>query len=158
MSMSDSTAPHADPAEDAPLADPAPRADLAPRARPGFKSRPAPSISTTSMAGLFAGVVRAVVGLLGFTAALQLLPVHMATPILAGVSVLLVVTGNVSAWRALDGSRALRLVFRTLVAISMLVLLAVTVATATLGAGALRKRPLPPPDEGPPTVRFEMTP
>jgi hypothetical protein len=109
------------------------------------------------MAALFAGVVRAIVGLLGFGASLLMLPIHQATPILAGVSVLLVVTGNVSAWRAIEGSRALRIVFRALVGLSLVTLLAITAATAVWGAGALRPK-APPADDGPPTVRFEMSP
>ncbi len=136
--------------------------DLAPAPRPGYRTpRAAPGgISTTQMAALFAGVLRACLGLLGFFAALLYLPVHQATPILAGVSVLLVVTGNVSVFRAIDGSAGVRRLFKGFAAMSLLVLLASTALVIVLGAGAFRPRPpvTQQQDEGPPTVRFQMDP
>jgi hypothetical protein len=129
--------------------------DLAPRPRAGFRSRPAPTVGAQEMAAVFAGVLRAVIGLVCFFAALLYLPSTPATPVLTGVSLVLVVTGNLSVFRAARGLAQLKILPRALAAGSGVVVVVCVALTAVLGAGAFR--PVPPPHEAPPTVRFDST-
>ncbi len=128
--------------------------DASPRPRPGFRSQRA-EVVAVELAGLFAGVLRGTVGMLGFFASLLLLPVHTLTPILAGVSVVLAVTGNVSAFRAVTRGTRMRIV-PTAFAIVCVVAAATTVLlTVVVGAGAFRARSVAQAPDGPPTIQFE---
>jgi hypothetical protein len=151
---------HAAPAANDPANDPG--TDIAPRPRPGFRSRPDPAPTDAyEKARLFAGMTRAVLGCVGFFASLLYLPIQMATPILSGVSLLMMVTGSTSVWRAVRDAPQLKMLPR-LVAVGCALVAAVTVLlTVTLGAGALGplkdlKQPGQGRDDG--TVRFEMQP
>lgn len=129
--------------------------EMAPRPRPGFRSQ----ADLYDKARLFAGGTRAVLGCAGFFASLLYFPIVIATPILAGVSILMMVTGSLSVWRAVLDAPALKAVWRAVAALCLLVTLATVVATLVLGAGALG--PLAdlkgaPADDG--AVRFEMQP
>jgi hypothetical protein len=70
--------------------------DIAPRSRPGYRSpRPAPS----QKMALIAHVTRGLVGVVCLGAAVLYLPVHFITPVLSGVSFVMIVTGALGAWR-----------------------------------------------------------
>ena len=138
-----------EPPEDAPN-------DVAPRPRPGFRSKPDDSYDK---ARLFAGATRAILGCAGFFASLLYFPIVIATPILSGVSILMMVTGSLSVWRALLDAPALKNVWRAVAGFCALVALGTTAATVVLGAGALgplRDLQAAPPDDG--AVHFEILP
>lgn len=131
-------------------------ADLAPRARPGFRSAPA-GMDMTQKAAMVAALVRVTVGVIGFGGTLLWLPITMATPVLAGVSVLMMVTGCTSV------SKATRLVIPKLAPLvagaTALIALGIIGVTAVLGAGAFGPvRNMEPAPAGPPTVTFEPPP
>lgn len=130
---------------------------LAPRPRPGFRSRPS-SADSYDKARLFAGGTRAILGCAGFFASLLYFPIVIATPILSGVSILMMVTGSLSVWRAVLEAPALKAAWRVVAGFCALVTVATVVLTLVLGAGALG--PLADlkhaPDDG--AVRFEMQP
>ena len=137
--------------------------DIAPRPRPGFRSR-RDSGDATQKAALFAGVLRAGVGCAGLFAALLYLPILNVTPILAGVSILMMVTGCTSTWRSVRDVPALRKLPYAVMGGCALVIVATLVVTVVLGAGALgpiakasaRAKHLPHDDT--PTVSFQPTP
>jgi hypothetical protein len=141
--------------------------DLAPRPRPGFRSRPA--VDATEKAALFAGVLRACLGAAGLFAAVLYLPIHIATPILAGVSILMMVTGTTSTWRAVRSAPpAYRKIPAVLGAACLLATGVSVVLTLVFGAGAFgpvaaareaaRAQAEQEAREAPPTVRFEPAP
>lgn len=70
---------------------------IAPRPRPGYRSR-AP-VSMTAKASLVATTARALLGVISLGIAVLYLPPQMVTPILSGVSVLMIVSGSYAAWR-----------------------------------------------------------
>lgn len=70
---------------------------IAPRPRPGFKSRP--DVRTSDKASLVATSARAMLGVLSLCVAVLYLPPHMVTPILTGVSVLMIVSGSFASWQ-----------------------------------------------------------
>lgn len=70
---------------------------IAPRPRPGFRSRP--EVSTSDKAALVATTMRALLGVLCLGVAVLYLPSHMVTPILSGVSVLMIVSGSAGSWQ-----------------------------------------------------------
>ena len=92
--------------DDGKNADDADDGGIAPRPRPGFRSQPA--FGAAEKAGLFAGVLRAAVGCAGLFAALLYLPIQNVTPVLAGVSILMMVTGCTSSFRAVRDMRSLK--------------------------------------------------
>lgn len=129
---------------------------LAPRPRAGFHSRPA-GLDMTQKAALMAALVRVIAGLTGLAGTLLWLPITMATPVLAGVSMLMMVTGCTSV------SKATRSVYprltRTVAAACAAGALIVVALTTVLGAGAFGPvRNQPGPSPGPPTVTFEPPP
>src|SRR5687768_602630 len=131
--------------------------DLAPRPRPGFRTPRAPD-AHLDRARLFAGALRALLGTAGFFASLQYLPIQMATPILSGVSLLMIVTGCTSAWRAVAGAPALRRLPLVLVAVCALAVATTLVLTVVLGAGALgplARWQREHAQDTAPTIRFE---
>lgn len=110
-------------------------------------------------AQLFAGSVRAVFGCAGFFASLLYFPTQIATPILAGVSILMMVTGTLSVWRALLETADLRIVPRAVAGLCVLATAITLVFTLALGAGALgplRDLKATAPVDG--AVRFEVRP
>jgi MFS superfamily sulfate permease-like transporter len=74
---------------------------LAPRPRPGFKSRPErpERSSAAEVAAFVANTMRALLGVLCLGVAVLWLPPHMVTPILSGVSVLMIVSGSYGTWQ-----------------------------------------------------------
>ena len=134
--------------------------NLAPRPRPSWRSRPA--ITPQDRAALLAAVVRGAVGVLTLFGSLLWLPAQPITPILAGVSILMIVGGATSTWKS--GVREPRLartarVFTWGMPIAALVVVALT---GVLGAGHFgptlreltgRDRPTRAP-----TVHFEPAP
>jgi len=70
-----------------------------PRPRPGFQSRDEPEVSWSERAALVATATRALVGVLCLFVAALYLPPSMVTPVLMGVSVLMIVSGAYSAWQ-----------------------------------------------------------
>ena len=130
--------------------------DLAPRARPGFRSAPT-GMDMTQKAQVVAALVRVVAGLIGFAGTLLWLPITIATPVLAGVSVLMMVTGCTSLSRASRQSMP-RLTRIVAVACAAGTLMIVGL-TVTLGAGAFGPvRNAAPAPTGRPTVTFEPPP
>ena len=71
--------------------------DVAPMRRPGFHSRELP-VATRDKAQLIASATRVCAGIIGFVIALLFVPPHVVTPILASVSVLMVVSGSHQVW------------------------------------------------------------
>lgn len=141
----------ADLERDGPLED-----DLAPRPRPGYRSPPA-GMDMTQKAAMVAALVRVVVGAIGFGGTLLWLPITIATPVLAGVSVMMMVTGCVSLSKATRV--ALPRLTRAVAAACALVALVIVGLTAVLGAGAFGPmRNLPAGTPGPPIVTFEPPP
>jgi hypothetical protein len=135
-------------------------AGIAPRPRPGFRSRPDP-VDPYEKARLFAGMTRAVLGCVGFFASLLYMPIQMVTPVLAGVSMLMMVTGTTSVWRAVREAPQLKMLPRAVALMCTVVAIATVVLTMVLGAGALGPlKDLPRAgagrDDG--AVRFEMQP
>lgn len=131
-------------------------AELAPRARPGFKSQPT-TLDMTQKAAMVAALVRVTVGVVGFGGTLLWLPITMATPVLAGVSLLMMVTGCTSLSKATR--HALPHLTRWVAAGAGLCALGVVGLTLALGAGAFGPvRNAAPPPPGPPTVTFEPPP
>lgn len=143
-------------------------AGIAPRPRPGWKSRPASpaSIDAFQKASLFAGVLRAALGAAGLFASLLYLPIHTATPILAGVSILMMVTGSTSAWRAVRQAPPayrkipLYLAGGCAVATAASVVLTLVFGAGTFGpiAAAREEARAEASASAPPTVRFEPAP
>lgn len=131
--------------------------DIAPHRRPGFRSA---SPNDYDKARLFAGATRAMLGCAGFFASLLYFPIAIATPVLSGVSVLMMVTGTVSVWRAVLPAPALKAVWRGVALLCGLVTAASVVLTLVLGAGALGPLRAGPPQSAPGegTVKFEMQP
>lgn len=140
-------------------------AGIAPRPRPGWKSRPA-SIDAFQKASLFAGVLRAALGAAGLFASLLYLPIHTATPILAGVSILMMVTGSTSSWRAVRQAPPayrkipLYLAGGCAVATAASVVLTLVFGAGTFGpiAAAREQAREDARSSAPPTVRFEPAP
>ncbi|MBI1946066.1 MAG: hypothetical protein HYS27_10240 [Deltaproteobacteria bacterium] len=131
-------------------------AELAPRARPGYRSR-REGLDMTQKAALVAALVRVLAGLGGLGGTLLWLPITIATPVLAGVSTLMMVTGCLSVSKA---SRAVYPKLARIVAAACAAGALVVVAlTATLGAGAFGPvRNAAPAPVGAPTVTFEPPP
>lgn len=131
-------------------------ADLAPRARPGYRSQPT-GMDMTQKAAMAAALVRVTVGVIGFGGTLLWLPITIATPVLAGVSVLMMVTGCTSLSKATRAT--LPKLTRLIAAAAALCALAIVGLTVVLGAGAFGPvRNMAPPPEAPPTVTFEPPP
>lgn len=131
-------------------------AELAPRPRPGFTSQPA-GLDMTERAQLAAALVRIIAGLGGLGGTLLWLPITIATPVLAGVSMLMMVTGCASLQKATRHAlpRLARIAVATCAAGTLLII----GLTVTLGAGAFGPvRNQPPPPTGPPTITFEPPP
>jgi hypothetical protein len=128
--------------------------NLAPRPRPGFRSHS--DFDTAAKTQLAAGVMRAVLGAVGFAASLLYVPVTMATPILAGVGVLMMVTGTTSTWRAARlGPRRATHVVLAFCAVAVVVSCALA---AWLGPGAFSPvRGMSHPSDGP-VIHFEPPP
>ena len=138
---------------------PADDAGIAPRPRPGFRSRPQPQVDPYEKARLFAGMTRAALGCVGFFASLLYLPIQMVTPVLAGVSLLMMVTGSTSVWRAVREAPSLKMLPRAVALLCTVVAMVSVILTMVLGAGALgplKDMPRPGRDDG--AVRFEMQP
>lgn len=133
---------------------------IAPRPRPGWRSpRPAP-VDAQAWPQLVVAAIGGALGVLGLFAALLYLPPHPSTPILAGVSILMVTRGAYGAWKVGVAEPRVKGAARAAtwsLSGSALVVLAVT---AVLGAGALAPAwgdLLGPPRRtpAPPTVTFE---
>lgn len=135
-----------------------------PRRRPRqSRDEPRPlNLVLAQWAPVAAGVVRAVAGVIAFAAALLTLPIHFATPFLAGVGLLMLVGGCVSVIRACSDEPQLRLFSRVFPLVCCGLVVVVVGVVAVYGAGALapnmrapnlRAAPAPPRDDG--TVRFE---
>jgi hypothetical protein len=144
-------------------------ADLAPRPRPGWRSRrDERQRGGAERTHLFAAVLRAGAGVAGLFAALLYLPIQNVTPVLAGVSILMMVTGNTGAWRAVREIPALKRLPLVLTGGCAVATVAVVVLTLVFGAGSfgplrdLKHRQhaaaAPTDDDGAATVHFEPAP
>lgn len=123
--------------------------DLGPVPRPGFRSSPhasSPSVATPriapqstpviSTAHVVAGAVRAVVGVICFAVALLYLPTTMATPVLAGVSLLMMTSGTYSLWRELREFPQKRTLVKVLIVAVVVAVVVPVVGVVVFGAGA----------------------
>jgi len=70
-----------------------------PGPRPGFKSSDAPRIDIREWTALVATALRALVGVAGLAVSSLYLPPAKVTPILMGVSVMMIVSGSFSAFQ-----------------------------------------------------------
>lgn len=132
---------------------------IVPRPRPGYRSRPE-GVPTRTKAALVAAVMRALIGVVSLATAVLYLPVHMVTPILSGVSVVMIVTGTYSVWRVGVAEPRLRQPTRVLAWVMPALTVLVFVVMAVLGAGSLGPDwgALGGAPEGDGTVRFESAP
>jgi hypothetical protein len=132
----------------------APEIDLAPRPR-----RRAPPTSSLDRAGFIAGILRAGLGVLGLFGSTLYLPVHMATPVLSGVSILMMVTGCTTVWRVTRDEARVRPVARVLAVVCALATVVIVGLTAILGAGAFgpnfRAIAAAQHADDPPSVQFQ---
>lgn len=112
---------------------------LAPRPRPGFRSRTHGQRDENPLdkAQLFAGVLRAGLGVVGLFGALLYLPVQPATPVLSGVSLLMMVTGSTSTWRTVRHTPALKKLPLAVAGLCAVATLLTMCLTWILGAGSL---------------------
>ena len=134
--------------------------DLAPRPRPGWRSRRPDPVDVNALPQLFVAAMGGGMGVVALVAALLYLPPHMSTPVLAGVSLLMITRGAYGAWRV--GSAEPRFktparVFSWGLPATALVVLALV---GVLGVGGLAPDwgALLGPPQGPappPTVTFE---
>jgi hypothetical protein len=76
----------------------APRSALAPRARKGFVSSD-DGVPTEAYVSFIAAALRASIGALFVFMATLWLPVHMMTPILTGMGILMIANGLLATWR-----------------------------------------------------------
>lgn len=111
-------------------------AAIVPRPRPGFRSKKPPGISSRVKSELIAAVLRSAVGVVCLAAATLYMPVHKVTPILTGVSLVMIVTGTYSVWRVGVSERRLRSPTRVLAWLIPSAALAVLLAMVFLGPGA----------------------
>ena len=110
--------------------------ELAPRPRPGFRSS-RDRTAGGEKAHLFAAVMRAACGAAGLFAALLYLPIQNVTPVLAGISILMMVTGSTSAHRSVQNAPALQKVPFYVMGACALVTALTLVLTVVVGAGSL---------------------
>jgi hypothetical protein len=128
-----------------------------PRPRPGHQT-PTLSATMARFAPVAAGVIRAVAGVLAFSAALLTLPIHFATPFLSGVGLLMLVGGCLSVVKECRDEPRLRWFSRLFPIACSVIVVVVGVIVAIYGAGVfapdLRREPPPPPaHDG--AIRFE---
>jgi hypothetical protein len=117
------------------------------------RSRPASSMLD---AAVVSGLVRASLGACGFVGALLFMPVHFATPILSGISMLMMITGCTSLMRAARYDKRVNALLKGMAAVCALVLVATLGMVLVMGAGRFAPEPTLAPasakDDG--TVRF----
>lgn len=77
----------------------APLSAYAPRPRAGFTSRDDDEIPTERWVSFIAAALRACIGALFVFMAMLYLPVHMMTPILTGMGILMVANGLLATWK-----------------------------------------------------------
>lgn len=128
-----------------------------PRPRPGYQTKPSLSATMARFAPVAAGVIRAVAGVLAFSAALLTLPIHFATPFLSGVGLLMLVGGCLSVVKECRDEPRLRWFSRLFPLACSIIVVVVGVIVAIYGAGVfapdLRREPPPARDDG--AIRFE---
>jgi hypothetical protein len=137
--------------------------DLAPRPRPGWRSRREAPVDVHALPQMVAAVMGGGLGVVALTAALLYLPPHMSTPILAGVSILMITRGAYGAWRVGVAEPRLKRPARAFTWLLAGAALVVFAATAVLGPGGLAPDwsavvGRSPPPAGAPTVTFQPKP
>jgi hypothetical protein len=132
-----------------------PRADVDDDSDVAFFVRPEP----LALPVLVAGAVRAALGALGAVASLLTLPIHFATPVLIGISLLMLVTGCAGAFQASRGHPHIRRAVWVLIAMCAAAVAGALLVVAVKGAGAYapkwRDAPAAPEHEGT-EIRFQM--
>lgn len=113
-------------------ATPAVRSRLSPG--PGLKTRVVP-IDVNDHARLLAATARSLVGLLFVIVALHFLPIHMITPIMTGMAILMVVTGSYAAWQVGRREPRLMAIARVIVWGAPILTIGALIATTIFGAG-----------------------
>ena len=105
-----------------------------PTPRAGFKTRVVP-VDVNDHARLLAAVARALVGVLFIVVALHFLPIHLITPIMTGMGILMVVTGSYAAWQVGRGEPRLAKITRIVVWGAPIIAVLAIVLTTIFGPG-----------------------
>jgi hypothetical protein len=95
-----------------------------------------PGISPHLKAQFMASAFKTAIGGVCLVVPLLWLPSHVATPIITGVSILMLVSGAYTAWRTSVADRRLRLWARVVIWSAVVITLGAFAATAILGPGA----------------------
>ncbi len=136
--------------------------DIVPRARPGYRT-PEPSWSRKmgEWAPVTASLLRAFTGLIAFVGTLLFMPLHHATPLLVGVSLVMVVGGCTSTLKTTRDEPGMRTIGRRIVLATAALVMVGLVVAVIKGPGAYAPdihlsapapAPAPPADDG--TIRF----
>jgi hypothetical protein len=142
-----------------------PSAAPVPRSRPGYRTpEPAWSQRLGEWSPLVAAMLRTTVGLVAFVGVMLAMPVHIATPFLVGMSLLMVVGGANATLNVTRDDLALRKVGRVFTLVTVLIVLVSFGIAAVVGVGAYAPRiefsgppaPVDTVDDG--TIRFESGP
>ena len=116
------------------------------RSRPGYRSpEPGWSQKLGEWSPLVAAMLRSTVGLVAFVGVMLAMPVHIATPFLVGMSLLMVVGGVVATLKVTRQEPALRAVGRIFAAVAAGIVVVAFAVAAVVGV-----------DDG--TIRFESAP
>jgi hypothetical protein len=135
------------------------------RPRPGYHTpEPAWSQRMGEWSPLVAAMLRTTVGLVAFVGVMLAMPVHIATPFLVGMSLLMVVGGANATLNVTRDDLALRKVGRVFTLVTVLIVLVSFGIAAVVGVGAYAPRiefsgppaPVDTVDDG--TIRFESGP
>jgi hypothetical protein len=95
-----------------------------------------PGVSTHLKAQFVASAFKAAIGGVCLVVPLLWLPAHIATPIISGVAILMLVSGAYTAWRVGVADRRLKTWARVVIWSAVVVTLGAFAATAILGPGA----------------------
>lgn len=106
--------------------------DIAPKPRPGYKS---PDLAPSEKLPMIAHIARGIVGLVCLAAATLYMPASFVTPVLSGVSCVMIVTGALGAWRVGRRDPSLKTISRFTVWALPIATVVIFVLVAVVGAG-----------------------
>ncbi len=132
--------------------------DIAPRPRPGFRSRREAPIDVNAAPQMVAAAMGGSLGVVALAASMLYFPPHAVTPVLAGVSVLMITRGAYGAWKVGVAEPRLKTAARICTWGLPAGALAAFLAAAVLGPGGLAPDWTAivggPPPRATPTVTF----